>query len=179
MNCDSVDVKPQFYDWSEGYPDRWDYWAARRCETNDCSGIVNRGAECSECKECSQSHDDGPAICYFYELPDYQGDPLDDAKKLADLPLCIVNIEGDRYGLALSGGGMDLSWEICAAYVALGYLPPACISRDLPRLAGMKMSEEKRSVIKACRESLRCQRDWTVRGLRQLAGTARAMTEGC
>jgi hypothetical protein len=178
MNHASIDVRPQQYDWSEGYSDRWDYWAASKCETTDCPGIVNRGADCSECGKLVESHDDGPAMNYFYELPDYNGDPLDDSKKIADLPLCIVNVEGNRYGLALSGGGMDLSWEICAAYIALGYLPPAHFGRYLPQFAGMRFTQRERAVIGACRESLRCQRDWNVRGLQRLAETARLAKGG-
>ena len=40
----------------------------------------------------------------------------------------MVNIK-DQYGdweaaLAVSAGGMDLSWDVCEAYLLLGYLPP-------------------------------------------------------
>lgn len=84
--------------------------------------------------------DEGPMMNYWYPLDEstYSSwskfDPKDAALKLADLPLCVVEVDG-QYGLALTGGGMDLSWDICKAFVALGYLPPAHFA-DLPNFAG-------------------------------------------
>jgi hypothetical protein len=47
-----------------------------------------------------------------------------------------VSLPGGGFGLALTGGGMDLSWQICDAFVAAGYLPPFHFCRGLPTMAG-------------------------------------------
>jgi hypothetical protein len=78
----------------------------------------------------------GPMMNYWYPVDSITDD--DDAVSAAvairDLPLCVVRV-GNDYGMALTGGGMDLSWDICAAYVATGNLPPAHFA-DLPSFAG-------------------------------------------
>lgn len=76
------------------------------------------------------------------------------AEKIADLPLCIVRFEDDEsYALALTGGGMDLSWEIAEAFMRLGYLPPLAYC-DLPNMAGMDTGDERhRWVIAGCLRS--------------------------
>ena len=51
-------------------------------------------------------------------------------------PVCVVNFVEDGAVLALTGGGMDLSWELCHAYVVLGFLPPAVLSSNLLQGAG-------------------------------------------
>jgi hypothetical protein len=73
---------------------------------------------------------------YWYpvESIDDDDDAVSAAVAIRDLPLCVVRV-GNDYGMALTGGGMDLSWDICAAYVALGCLPPAHFA-DLPSFAG-------------------------------------------
>lgn len=78
----------------------------------------------------------GPQMNYWYPVEGIT-DPteaIDAAIAIKDLPLCIVEVNG-TYGLALCGGGMDMSWDICRAYVTLGYLPPIHFA-DLPNLAG-------------------------------------------
>lgn len=105
---------------------------------------------------------EGPMMNYFYPLNESDGnslgrwedsfDTVEAAYRLRDLPLCLVERDGD-YGLALTGGGMDLTWEIVAAYVALGYLPPVSFSR-LPGMAGMPNGASDRLVIAAVSRSL-------------------------
>lgn len=71
---------------------------------------------------------EGPRMSYFY--------PIDgelsaaDAVKLVDMSLCVVDYDG-TWGLALTGGGMDMSWHIIAAFVALGMLPPVHFAKGL------------------------------------------------
>lgn len=79
---------------------------------------------------------EGPMMNYWYpvERIDSDDDAVSAAVAIRDLPLCVVRV-GDDYGFALTGGGMDLSWDICAAYVATGNLPPAHFA-DLPSFAG-------------------------------------------
>ena len=91
-------------------------------------------------EECDHHEEDardlgaeGPMMNYYYPVD--LDDAADAARKLADTCLCVVEVDG-RDGLALTGGGMDLSWEIAAAFVTLGYLPPVHFA-DLPNMAGM------------------------------------------
>lgn len=66
--------------------------------------------------------------------------------KLLGLPLCVVEVEGE-YGLALTGGGMDYGWEICEAYIRLGFLPPVYF--DPPNLTNRGESADDRVIMAA------------------------------
>lgn len=70
---------------------------------------------------------DGPMMNYWYPLPSSivagGGDKFDAAYRLRANVCILVEVDGE-YGLALAGGGMDLTWSIVRAFVALGYLPP-------------------------------------------------------
>lgn len=126
------------------------------------------------CPECEQDHDsdscEGPMMNYYYPLPDHADiDPAAAALKLAHLPLCVVSFQQDGYGwsdaavdgdlpayaLALTGGGMDLSWQIAEAHMRLGYMPPA-FACDLPNFAGMDTASPVNAwIIAGCRRTAR------------------------
>lgn len=76
------------------------------------------------------------------------------AKKIVHLPLCVVQVKDDddelETGLALTGGGMDFSWEICEAFIRLGYAPPLHFA-DLPGIAGKRLSDRNRLILEGCR----------------------------
>ena len=104
------------------------------------------------------------------------------AAKLIGLPLTLIECQysGD-YFLALTGGGMDLSAEICRAYIALGQRPPVHFCR-VPRMAGRKYSQE---FIRVLIESCEVSKNWansTIRDLQAIAQDAdyseTANTEG-
>ena len=113
-----------------------------------------------ECPECLgmggvEGADDGdwcvPMMLYVWPL---EGDKYgeDDADKLDGLCITLLrNVREDACYLALTGGGMDLSWDIATAYVRLGLIPPATLR--LPRFSGMGWSEERRRVVEACRNA--------------------------
>lgn len=199
MNHDTIDATPRRMNWAEGYDGdgfhagagTWHSWASQVCENDDsdtgkrCGAIVATGGTCGKCGKDNDS-DASPAMNSFYPLGSYAMDkynstsPEDMALKLAYLPLCLVRINGgehseDEWGLALTGGGMDLSWEICAAYVALDFVPPAHFARNLPAFSGMRLTASKRRILSACRESLRCQRDWNARGLQRMRDLSKTM----
>lgn len=91
------------------------------------------------------------------------------AAALAGLPLCVVEgeaLSGER-SLALTGGGMDLSWEICEAYIRLGFAPPT-EHADLPAMANRGDSPGDRTIIEACKRSLESARDRSAANLKQL-----------
>lgn len=168
-----TDVKPVNYDWSSGYPEVWDFHVASRCE--ECNEIVvGRGGE----RHCDVDDDsecegyvplsEGPMMSYYYPLPDFDMSCTDAAKLLVDLPLVVVEFQdsGDK-ALALSGGGMDLSWEICEAFMRLGYLPPVHFS-DLPEMSGRGQSAKDRWIIASCRRSLQGAKHQVSSSLRRL-----------
>lgn len=114
---------------------------------------------------------EGPMMRYF-PLPDdvgrYGFDPEQAAYALQHLPLCVVEFSDEsqdkgtpEYALALTGGGQDLSWEICEAFMQIGQLPPIHFC-DLPGMAGRAdpgYGNFKRdsAIIAACRRSIEIQ----------------------
>lgn len=76
---------------------------------------------------------DGPMMNFLYPVAEEDESTARDwAYAIRDLPLCVVEVDG-RHGLALTGGGMNLSWEIARAFVAIGYRPPVDVV-SLPRM---------------------------------------------
>lgn len=122
----------------------------RHCDydaNSDCEGYVQGG--------------EGPMMNYYYPLPDFEmkwANPNDAAKAIADLPLCLVEFTGNEdyshegWALALTGGGIDMSWRICEAYIRLGFYPPVHFC-ELPKLAGKGKSEEDQVIVAACIKS--------------------------
>ena len=173
LNCDAIDATPVDFDWSTGYGETWEFHEASRCET--CGAIVvghggEKHCDADDETECDGylPENEGPMMNYYYPLPNYSGDVTEDAKRLVDLPVCIVEfLDGGAYALALTGGGMDLSWEICEAFMALGYWPPAHFC-DLPLFAGRGTSKRDRHILAGARGSLRIRKNWTGYALRRL-----------
>lgn len=117
------------------------------------------------CEHDGQSYDDfreaeGPQMNYAYPLDHGGGRDFfhpDYARMIAGLPLCLVEIEGEDY-LALTGGGMDMSWSICEAYIRLGFLPPTHFT--LPEMAGTKLTERNARIVAAVQRANEVQRRW-------------------
>ena len=98
-------------------------------------------------------------MCYYYPLP--QGDSFDedDAKKIQPLNLCLVYFpEDNQHVLALTGGGMDFSWDIVEAYIRLGYYPP--VHFRLPRFAGHTHTVHRETIIQACIKGRELVKGW-------------------
>ena len=143
-----LDVGSVDYDWTEHeVGDAWEFWEIGSC--NQC-GAENVGSW----QECPKCHDtpgaEGPMMGYYYPMSGlgHGTTPEDAARRISDLPLCIVKV-GETYGLALTGGGMDLSWEICEAFIRLGHLPPTHFA-ELPKVAGRGRSRRDRVIARAC-----------------------------
>lgn len=197
LSTDDVEAKPFSVDWSDvagEYGDGFDYWEAITCEEcgaaivygddhGDVGGEVNGSPEgCPRHGEDARDlYAEGPMMNYAYPVTlangwdDRTGDPAEAARAIVDLPLCVVEMNGAYY-LALTGGGMDLSWEIAAAYVALGNLPPAHFAANLPRMAGNRMSydglsDNDRRTFDACRRSLAIAADWATAARDRLDST--------
>lgn len=160
-------------DW-EAYADHVGEWSDETADHNLPVGTFtpedfNRYMEV----EPYQRGAEGPMMNYWYPIKEndspYGGfDEYEAAATLKDLPLCLVQVD-DEWGLALTGGGMDLSWEICAAYVALGKLPPIHFS-DLPRFGDQtgRQGSRRRIVVHAMRRSLEVSISWAQRKLQEL-----------
>lgn len=145
LRVDHVDAQAHFHDWSVGYPEQWDY--AQAVDLGDgMIVVVDRGTpnvfdlaeqdwlDWREVEELELDEDtyreyaDGPMMNHLWPLETIQ-DPRDVALAIAGHNLCVI-VDGDTAeirGLALTGGGMDLSWDIAAGYVAAGYLPPLAL----------------------------------------------------
>lgn len=66
---------------------------------------------------------EGPMMNFYWPLGSYpRMSPMEMAWAVRHWNVCIVRV-GDEYGIALTGGGMDLSWHLAAAAVAVGYAP--------------------------------------------------------
>lgn len=124
-----------------------------------------------------------PMMNYRYPLPhfDDKHHSDEDIKKALDRAGAVTLIEdlktGEKY-LALTGGGMDLSWNIVKGYINLGFAPPAHFCRDLPSFAGEKLSVENKEAIEGCRKSLSAQAGWDQRGLQRLDDLEKKMKSG-
>lgn len=108
-----------------------------------------------------------PMMSCYYPLPGYSGDEGADQLKLANLPLplCLARVNGEVV-LALTGGGMDLTWEICQAFVVLGFRPPVTFCRP-PRMSGWENEPDKFLTLKLCRESARIAAMWANRAVEE------------
>lgn len=95
---------------------------------------------------------------HYFELPDDWRDCL--------INTTIVEIDGEPY-LALTGGGMDFSWEICESYIRLGYRPPSHFC-ELPGMAGRGESAIDRAIVEACKKSLQVHIGWLESGLERM-----------
>lgn len=167
LSAAAIDEKPQDADWQNlGVGMGFEFWQATTCD--NCGRATLNGEECEHC-QYDNGYGEGPMMNYYYPLPRFTDDPGDAALLIADLPLCIVRFEdGSGYGLALTGGGMDLSWEICEAYIRLGYLPPIHFA-GLPRMAE-QTKKAQLLTVSAMRKSLEITKQRAAYALNDLDG---------
>jgi hypothetical protein len=180
LYVDTIDVTATPRDWSEGFTESWDYMQAPTCpecgeygrwiaesdlpevtlvdvagERDDPESWEAWRCPNAECERFGREvapEDGGPMMSYSYALP--AGDSFDQshADRIRHLPLCIIDNMDGSYELALTGGGMNLSWRIAEAFMQLGYLPPLAFC-DPPRMAGMEMDERHRWIVAGCLRS--------------------------
>lgn len=160
LYVDTVSYKPVDYDFSQGYPDVWDVALELTEEEYD-------------------NQEWTPMMNYMYPLPSEFERDMDKLfgaewqkkiKKVLDNTTLVYFHESGDYFLALTGGGMDLSWEICASYIGLGYLPPVHFC-DLPRMSGIDMKNPKaRRVVRACLRSAEVAGIWANQTTKKLKG---------
>jgi hypothetical protein len=159
LSGDAIDQIPIDADWSEGYGETWESMEAVECDKCGKVLVVTGPGGDSQHKDLDYTSEcdgycgsaDGPMMNYWYPLPGCSFDE-DNAAKISHLPLALVQVNGET-GIALTGGGMDLTWEIIAAHVALGYLPPLHFCRP-PKMAD-RWTRSRAKLIRCCEETLR------------------------
>lgn len=176
MRNDFVDKKPVDFDFGEGYGERWDTvepFGAMDQEAladfiRDRTGNVDMTMISPEeadedrlevlrdaARDCAELDEFAPMMNYVYPI---NGNPEQLQAALMDTCLVVVLID-EEPKLALAGGGMDLSWEICDAYIKLGYLPPAHFC-ELPKMAGRGSGEGDQAIMGHCLTSLEMLSGW-------------------
>jgi hypothetical protein len=157
LSAACVDVKPHSIDWREvagDDNDGFESWEAIACQKCEATVVTNgqsfneRHCDVDRESTCTGSLDtaEGPMMNYWYPI----GEKLDGeelARELGAGCLCVVRV-GDEYGLALTGGGMDLSWQ---TFIKLGYLPPFHFS-NLPAMC-RGTSTQDLFTIAACKRT--------------------------
>lgn len=189
LYVECVDYKPVSYSWGGFDANGERQWRSLSLECDCCgmspkerresldsdddlAGWYTDGSEPSEGQPCLFSGCSGdyfgaePMMNYYYPLPS-QTFGADNAEAIENLPVVLVEIDGE-YALALSGGGMDLSWEICEAYMRLGFLPPFHFTR-LPGMAGKPDGAVDAWVIAGAKRSCEVIAGWVKRRSEDLA----------
>jgi hypothetical protein len=168
MSLAALDEKAHSYSWCDN-SEAWQSWEADNCSACHALLVLNAGGERQHSDEADSAcpgrvNAEGPMMNYYYPVPhlDYAlrtrlGGVEGAAKAIADLPLALVeflddNLDDDeKHALALTGGGMDLAWEICEAYMRLGYLPPVEFKPAV--MSGRGTSPRDQWVLAGCRRA--------------------------
>ncbi len=112
-----------FVDWREEYERNSEKWenVGRRIIEEECPHLDHRDDNNMRykgwCTDCGYSEDSAyPMMNYAYPLETHPDD--DKVLEVLEKTNCTVmyNTEDDKYYLALTGGGMDLSQDIARAY---------------------------------------------------------------
>lgn len=169
LSMAEVNARAVWVDWSEGWPEEWQAWEAAECEDCGHVRVIEPPCEGEPCDiELDSSHEgsvlvhtrrcdgefyaDGPMMSWAWPVT-LRRSAEDAAESLTHLPVCIVEHTEHGTLLALTGGGMDLSWELCEAYIRLGLAPPIKLC-SLPRMAGRGENDHDRRIAEACISSL-------------------------
>jgi hypothetical protein len=110
---------------------------------------------------------EGPMMNYAWPLDLTTGQLESAAAELVDLPLCPVEMEDGTTYLALTGGGMDLSWEIAEAFIRCGSMPPFRL--DLPAMAGKHRDPDWQAIVTACERTADIMAGWATSQKERLA----------
>lgn len=176
LRNDTIYTTANNIDWSEARGE--DCEGYRVCESIECSEcgediILDGFGEVQHCEHDPDSeckgylNSEGPMMNYWYPIA--LDDCEDAARKISHLPLCVIEFKDGRTGLALTGGGQDLSWEICEAFVCLGFCPPLHFCGDLPRMAG-GYHGDKTAVLEGAKRTAEVAKLWAERALERIEG---------
>jgi hypothetical protein len=150
-----------------GIVDLYQYEEAIEDACDDAGVDMPFGLNC-EMESCQ-----GPMMNFVHTLPDFRGE-LEDAARLEG-NMCLVEFSPENqdkglpaFGLALCGGGMDMSWDIAGCYVDLGFRPPATVVSRLPKFAGDKLTPRKAKIIQAMQEEAERRILWAQNDIKRL-----------
>ena len=196
LSLAAVDVNSAYFNFGEEFGVTWDEVTLGLLQCESCPATFDddahgegdphyhEGDPCPICPHTLQRPEVAPMMNYYYELPYYEGDPEEDQLTLYQSSANVVlvrmlNIKdnGDSYALALSGGGMDLSWDICHAYILLGYAPPLHFC-DLPDFGQDNSQEPYNLILKACLQSAKFVAERATRKIEQLQSAMEINKEG-
>ena len=178
LATESIDIRPTYFDWNN--PEnrgRWEmvYPNVSLMRVDECREILeDRGAElpesenrdtpaetfadvesCREWQDClTQSDKDYaddfcPMANTYYDIPNSQETAGLMQNRLRNSSMVIVIVD-KAPKLATRGIGSNMKWEICEAFMALGFLPPL-ICCDLPMIE----SHFNERVLQACTQSIK------------------------
>lgn len=180
LRTGAINYVPRDHDYGQdsyGEENGYEFEGYARCE--ECGAIIQTCSEITHSDHDADSYCNGvaipnePLMNYFYPLP---RDISEEAKKsLVDTCLCVVKVGGDT-GFALSGGGMDLSWEICEAYILAGFLPPIHFC-PLPMMADKGSNPGDFKIIQAMQASWKHLQEMSKYTLKDLKDTEKKMKE--
>jgi len=181
LHTDAIETKPIDYRWNEhevgsdeGNYNYFEFVECLGCQKDMLAvdGLVEEHGKC----DWHQGYP--PAMNYYYPLPPRVcTDVARAARRIKHLPLVLVQFDGDddQWGLALTGGGMDMAWEICEAFMRLGLLPPTHF--ELPAMCGRGSSSTDRWILRAYRRACRIQRQWLKRRIERTGDVERFARE--
>lgn len=124
---------------------RYNTWEAYRCQsTGSWIGSTLQGeaveylgcfGECdmldptSDQQQQIDDNEQTPVVSYWWPMGrlSHMRDEWEAAWWLRHLPVVLVEVDG-IYGVAPTGGGMDMSWYLAAAFVECGFMPPLDLS---------------------------------------------------
>jgi len=170
LRNDTVDVQSRHIDWAATLGEDLEGWEAfEAVDCDECDRVTvlttamggdehryiepefeNEDGEVVENECMGHLYFEGPMMNSFYPCPFNDTDEA--ARAIASLPLCVIVLQDGETGFALTGGGMDLSWEICDAYIRCGFLPPfqfCC----LPDMAGKDRESRTQLILTACQRT--------------------------
>jgi hypothetical protein len=145
LRCDCVNATPIDFDFGEVYGETWETVdpdlssmsaeQIRELASDHGVDLDDLPADPDEFEEWTaaaadklleslRDNDDlAPIMNYTYPIDGCNLESGEVQARLLGLPLVAVTIGGETR-MALSGGGMDFSWQICEAYTRIGLLPP-------------------------------------------------------
>lgn len=188
LSHESIDEKPVDIDWTAAFLDgsaetiRPDF-SEKEYALNFLENEGVHPSEDDDLTELAEStwEDNGcghPMMNYYYpiDLPHDSQSVEDLQAKLHEVGPVVLVLLDDEPVLALAGGGMDLSWEICWAYILLGSYPPFHFCR-LPNYAGKTACKQNLTIIAACQESCRAMASRVQQRIESLDGILDSLTE--
>lgn len=134
--------EPADFDWSDAWDDseqdtRYEFWETVPDDDqliySSGSGSALRFTKAGTLA-AAQEHEngyegeapEGPLMNGYWPLTSgnlpNDWEPEQVAMRIRHLSVCLVLVD-DQYGLALTGGGMDLRWNLAAAAIGAGFLP--------------------------------------------------------